>query len=85
MIQYIPEMDSLLWARKCQQAFDSVDDLRHFIADQRTRFSNFIGKDRLYHSHDVILERLAERDLLTGWRNYCSVSIEGNIIGYCGE
>ena len=44
MIKYLPNMDSLLWSFKSIEYFDSYDDLKSFIADQRTRFLRFIGK-----------------------------------------
>ena len=83
MIRYMPNLDSMLWARKSIEYFDTIDDLKVFIADQRTRICRFIGKDRSFLPDDVKLR--SGTDLLWGWKNYCSVIIEGTIIGFCGE
>ena len=54
MIKYRPNLDSLLWSRKCQEYYETIDDLKAAIADQRTQFCRFIGKDRIpYHPKDV--------------------------------
>lgn len=83
MIKYMPNLDSMLWARKSQEYFDSIEDLRAFIADQRTSFCRFVGKDRSFAPEDVKLN--IERDLFWGWKNYHSVELDGITIGFCGE
>ena len=83
MIKYMPNLDSMLWARKSQQYFDSIDDLKAFIADQRTMFCQYIGKDRSFRPEDVLLH--SSRDYLFGWKNYHSVVLDGITIGFCGE
>ena len=83
MIKYMPNLDSMLWARKSQQYFDSIEDLKVFIADQRTRFCRFIGKDRVFVPEDVQLH--SALDYFFGWKNYRSVELDGITIGFCGE
>ena len=85
MIRYIPNLASPLWSRKSIEYFDSIDDLKAFISDQRTRFCRFIGRtDRYFHPHDVQLAKVAP-DPFMRWNNYCSVIIDGITVGYCGE
>ena len=85
MIRYLPNLDSLLWSLKSQDIFDSLDDLKRTVAAQRTAFYRGIGKVRPYRPDDVILQHLHDRDPFMGWRNYCSVILDGTVIGFCGE
>ena len=81
----MPNLDSPFWSRKSVQYFDSIDDLKEFISDQRTRFCHFIGQtDRFFYSHDVQLTD-ADPDPFMRWKNYRSVTIDGITVGYCGE
>ena len=85
MIRYIPNLDSPFWSRKSIENFDSIDDLKEFISDQRTRFCHFIGQtDRFFHPHDVQLTDAAP-DPSMRWSNYRCVMIDGVVVGYCGE
>jgi len=85
MIRYLPKLDSILWALKSQEAFDTLDDLRRRIADQRTAFYRAIGRETSYQPGEVELCRLSDRDPFLGWTNYCSVAVGGVVVGYCGE
>lgn len=86
MIKYRPNLDSTLWARKSTEYFDTIEDLKVFIADQRTRFYHFIGQsERFYKPHEVELIAQQEPDKVMYWRNYCSIVLDGRIIGFCGE
>ena len=85
MIRYIPNLDSILWSRKSIVYFDSIDDLKAFISEQRTLFCHFIGRtDRSFRPHDVQLSNVAP-DPFIRWNNYCGVIIDGITVGYCGE
>lgn len=85
MIRYIPELDSYLWAKKSLVYFDTLDELKSYIADQRTRFCRFIGKpEKSFRPDDVNLAP-TRSDPFTRWRNYCNVIIDGITVGYCGE
>ena len=85
MIRYIPNLDSPLWSRKSIEYFDSIDDMKSFISDQRTRFCHAIGrKDRFFHPHDVQLAKVPP-DPFMRWNNYHGVIIDGITVGYCGE
>jgi len=86
MIRYLPTTGSILWSLKCQRNFDSIEDLKRFIADQGNRFYRFIGEhDISFHSHDVEINHLNDHGPVVGWHNYCSVTLNGIITGYCGE
>lgn len=86
MIRYIPNIDSTLWARKSTEYFDTIEDLKVFIADQRTRFYRFIGHpERSYNAQEVELVAQQKPDKVMFWKNYCSVVLDGRIIGFCGE
>ena len=85
MIRYIPNLDSPFWSRKSIENFDSIDDLKEFISDQRTRFCHFIGRtDRCFHPHDVQLAKVPP-DPFMRWNNYHGVIIDGITVGFCGE
>lgn len=84
MIKYLPNLDSGLWSRKCIRTFETVDDLKNYIARKITRICQYIGEDKLYHANDVELLS-AGKDLIMGWENYCSIILDGRLIGYCGE
>ena len=79
----MPNLDSMLWARKSLEYFDTIDELKAFVADQRTKFCGFVGKDRAFLPGDVELQ--TGKDLLLGWSNYCNVLLDGTTIGFCGE
>lgn len=85
MVRFIPHMDSSLWARKSIREFETIDDLRLYIADHVSRISHFIGTNQYYRPKDVILLFLRDIDPILKWRNYHSVTVNGKIIGYCGE
>lgn len=84
MIHFIPNLDSLLWSRKSIQLFDSDEDLRLFVSDQRTRFCHFVGRPDSFCPHDVRLDETAP-DPFIRWSNYRSVTIDGVTVGFCGE
>jgi hypothetical protein len=83
MIKYRPNLDSLLWSRKCQEYYETIDDLKAAIADHHTKFCRFIGKDRSFRPEDVLLH--SSRDHLFGWENYHVIELDGITIGFCGE
>ena len=83
MIRYMPNLGSLLWARKSLEYFDTIDELKAFVADQRTIFCRAIGKDRSFIPEDVKLE--SGKDFIWGWKNYHNVVLDGATIGFCGE
>ena len=86
MIRYMPKMDSALWTRKCQETFANIEDMKGFIADQRTRFCQFIGKpDCSYNDQDVELKFLCKRNPALCLKNCFTVVVGGTVVGYCGE
>ena len=86
MIKYRPNLDSILWSRKCQEYYETIDDLKAAIADHHTKFCRFIGKpEKAYKAQEVELVAQQKPDKVMYWRNYCSVVLDGRIIGFCGE
>ena len=81
----MPKMDSQLWSFKCIMNFDSLEDLKIAIANDRTGLLRFVGRSyKSYKPSDVYLFD-EEKDILLGWKNYCSVVIDGKTVGFCGE
>ena len=83
-VLYRPLYDSLSMSFKDMRTFPSLDALRQAIADERTRFSYYVGKNVDYTLDDVQISALDD-DLIAGWKNYSSVSVAGHTVGYCGE
>ena len=85
MIAYEPHLGSVLWERKCREVFSTIEELKHFVAEQRTKRSHYIGEKNVYSSDDVVLLPIIDYETLTGWRNFCHVILEGSLVGTCGE
>ena len=86
MIKYIPNLDTLLWSFKSIEYFDTHEDLRSFIANQRTLFCRFVGKiDKCFRPSDVTLSDPLTPDPFVCWKNYRSVHVDGITVGFCGE
>ena len=85
MIRYSAKLDSELWMRKCQEIFDTIDDMKRFVADERTRFYHFIGDQASFTQDDVKLK--TDCDFHPGLcLHHCSkVIVAGSVVGYCGE
>ena len=83
-VLYRPLYDSLSMSFKDMRTFPSLDALRQAIADERTRYSYYVGKNISYTPDDVQISALDD-DLITGWKNYSSVSVAGCPVGFCGE
>ena len=85
MIRYMQKLDSELWMRKCQEIFDTIDEMKHFVADERTRLCRFVGEPESFTEDDVMLERFC--DLYHGLclHNCSKVVVDGRVVGYCGE
>ena len=84
-IHFRPDLKNLSLSFKSMQSFSSLDALKQFIAEEQTRISHFIGKDRTYHPSDVEVRHLQEKDFFSNWRNFSSVVVAGRPVGYCGE
>ena len=85
MIIYIPALDSILWSLKSIEYFETVEDLKTFIAEQRTRIQRFIGKQEAFRPDDVLIHRSHDLDYLKFWSHHNKVTIGGVTVGYCGE
>jgi hypothetical protein len=85
MIRYSAKLDSELWMRKCQEIFDTIDDMKEFVADERTRLCHFIGDHGSFTKDDVRLERDCDYNYGLCLRNCSKVVVDGSVIGYCGE
>lgn len=83
-IRFRPHYETVSWSFKDMQEFSSLQELKEVIAEQRTRYSRFIGRNVSYSPDDVRISALDE-DIYAGWKNYSSVVVDGQTIGYCGE
>ena len=83
-IRFRPHYASVSWSFKDMQEFSSLQELKEVIAEQRTRYSRFIGRNVSYTPDDVQISAL-EKDHFGNWKNYSSVAIDNQTIGYCGE
>ena len=83
-VLYRPLYSSLSMSFKDMRKFPSLDALRQAIADERTRYSYYVGKNISYTPDDVQISALDD-DLIAGWKNYSSVSVAGCPVGFCGE
>ena len=72
MVRYTPKMGSPLWERKSQVSFETVEEMKNFIAERATAFRRFAGADVCYDSSDVVL-------------NGSRIMMDGMMVGYCGE
>jgi len=84
VIRYRPRHDSVSFSFKSMQEYSSMDELKTAVAEQHTRYSRFIGRNVLYTSDDVQISAL-EKDIFAGWKNYSSVVVGNQTVGYCGE
>ena len=85
MINYLPKLDTLLWSLKSREVFASIHDLKHILADRHSKISQYIGNGKTFGPHDIKLTDRQDRDLFFGWRNYFTIVLDGEVIGYCGE
>ena len=85
MIRYAAMLESDLWMRKCQELFDTVEDMKHFVAEERTRFSHYIGETGSYSEDDVRLEQDCDYNYCLCMHNCSRVVVDGRVVGYCGE
>ena len=83
-IYFRPHHASVSWSFKDMQEFSSLQELKEVIAEQRTRYSRFIGRNVSYTPDDVHISAL-EKDHFGNWKNYSLVAIDNQTIGYCGE
>jgi hypothetical protein len=85
MIRYSAKLDSELWMRKCQEIFDTIDDMKRFVADERTRTCHFIGDHDSFTKDDVKLESYCDYYYGLCLHNCSKVFVRNRIVGYCGE
>ena len=85
MIIYMPALDSILWSLKSIEYFETVEDLKTFIAEQRTRIQRFIGKQEAFRPDDVLIHRSHDLDYLKFLSRHNKVTVGGVTVGYCGE
>lgn len=83
MICYMPNLGSILWERKSQITFDSVEDLKGYVAERLSVFKRFVGHEVYYRPHDVEFRNFTEHDVLTGWSRRCDIVIGDRVVGYC--
>lgn len=83
-INYRPLRVSLSWEMKESIVFESIEEMKMHIADEKNRFNRFIGKNRSYNADDVDLVKKQD-DRQIGWKNCYDIVLDGKIIGHCGE
>lgn len=84
-VKFRPEMKTISASFKSMQIFDSIADMKAALAEEQTRFNQFIGNPCKCEPADIIVDDLNERDIFGGWSNYSKVSLNGKPIGYCGR
>ena len=84
-INYRPHRVNVSASFKDMKTFDSIAKMKAAIADEQTKINRFIGKNKTYTPDDVEIHGLDESDILCGWKNYSSVTLNGGALGYCGE
>lgn len=84
-IYFRPDYKSISWSFKDMQTYPSMDALKQAIAEERTRYSRFVGKCVSYTPDDVQIIAKGHTDYFGGWKNYSSVLVGGEMVGYCGE
>ena len=81
MIRYIPVRDSLSASVKEERTFSTKDDLMSFLLEKTALFFQYIGKD--------VLPKITFGDSsecrMIGWKECCSIILDGRTIGFCGE
>ena len=85
MIRYAAKLESDLWMRKCQELFDTIDDMKRFVADERTRHNHYVGDPDSFTKDDVKLECDCEHNYGLCLHNCSRVVVDGRVVGYCGE
>ena len=83
MIKFTPRLSSLLWERKSQIAFNNVNDMKNYVADQHTKFSNYTGKCKSYNADDVELK--PGKDYTNVCKEFFAILVDGIVVGHCGE
>lgn len=84
-IYFRPDHSSVMWSFKDMQSYPSMDALKQAVAEERTRYSRFIGRSVAYTPDDVQIVAKDHEDFFGGWKNYSSVLVDGKTVGYCGE
>ena len=84
-INFRPQHSSLLWELKNIHVFNSIENLKLFVAEEGNKFKRFIGKSESYGSTDVELINKYDFDHVTGWKNCFNVVLDGRTVGVCGE
>lgn len=85
MIRYSAKLGSELWMRKCQEVFNTVDEMKQFVAEERTRLCHFVGDPGAYTQDDVRLEQYCAFYHGLCLHDCFSVVVDDRVVGYCGE
>jgi len=84
-IYYRPVCGSLIWEMKSICTFDSIDSMKAYVAEERTKHARYIGDPDRYYPCDVQLLDPRPKDNITGWKNCFDIVLDGKTVGYCGE
>ena len=66
-------------------AFDSIEEMKAHVADERNRFNRFVGNGKTFAAEDVKIVKNYGQDRWTGWKNSCDIVLNGQTVGHCGE
>ena len=84
-IYFRPHHSSISMSFKGMQTYPSMEALKQAIAEERTRYSRFIGRGISYTADDVQIIAQDQDDIFGGWKNFSSVLVDGILVGSCGE
>ena len=72
MVRYTPNLGSTSWNMKSESFFETVEEMKQFIAERVTVYRRFAGKNVDYSPSDVVLQN-------------GKILLDGLMVGYCGE
>ena len=85
-IKYRPDRATVSLSFKDTRTFPSLHALKEAIAEEQTRYFQFVGRPHIsYTPEDVEIRNLNSEDHFGHWNNYSAVVCGGRSVGYCGE
>ena len=85
-IKFRPDHATISFSFKDMRTFPSLYALKKTIAEEQTRYSQFIGRPHVsYTPDDVEIRNLNQKDIFGHWNNYSAVLVNGRSVGYCGQ
>jgi len=84
-INYRPVRMSISWELKDSRVFDSIEEMKAYIVNEKNKFYHYIGSKKVCRLVDVKLEKPCDYDRFTGWKNCFDIVLNGETVGHCGE